>query len=283
MPDKDPASQQQNNATTATVDTAALGASIADGIAKNLAPILERSSAAPRSEPAAPPPAPVTLPEPSYEEITAAQEAGDFKTATKLMQQRERARDARNQSAFDQLRNQGASALSSMARQAAASLPHYTRFQKEIDEMIADFSSKQPGVMITPDHYKTAHDIIAGRHVDDFANERTEAALRKARETPPAPEPGNEDVDADGEKLPASVAEEFKGTPFIDQFKQKQRAVGGRSFEQEVQIMNRGIKAARLTDDKGRPKRDYTEKDYLKERREMAAIFEDNPHLGLDE
>ncbi len=282
MPDAPADSKPQNNNSVA-VDMAALGASIAEGISKNLAPILERQSEsrAPKPEPVATP-APVLLPEPSYEEITAAQEAGDFKTATKLMQQRERARDARNQSAFEALRNQGATALSSMARQAAAGLPHYTRFQREIDEMIADFTTKNPGVMITPDHYKTAHDIIMGRHVDDIAKERTEEALRKSRETPAAIEPGEGTGDT-GEKGPGSLAELYAGRPFLEQFNQKARAKRGLSMDEELRNMNRGIKAGQLLDDKGRPKRDYTQADYLKERAEMESRFAENPSCGLDE
>lgn len=282
MPEE--SSTSPENKSTVAVDTAALGASIADGIAKNLAPILERSSQpASRPGPEQSPPAPVILPEPSIDEITAAQEAGDYKLAGKLMRQREAARDARHEAAFAQLRNQGAGALSSMARENASKLPRYTKYQKEIDEMVADFQAKNPGVMITPDHYKTAHDIIVGRHADDLAREATEEALRRARDTKTAIEPGGDGDEAAGEKEPASVAEEFAGTPFLKQFQTKARAVGGRSLEQEVQIMNRGIKDARLKDDKGRPKRDYTEADYLKERREMAAIYEENPSMGLDE
>jgi hypothetical protein len=76
--------------------------------------------------------------------------------------------------------------------------------------------------------------------------------------------------------------EEFPGK-VRDAFEQKREAKGGWTAEAEVQALNRGIKAGRLLDDKGKPVRDYDEKTYLRERREMQRYAKENPHLGLDE
>ena len=78
---------------------------------------------------------------------------------------------------IDPLRDEGQRAIAGIIRQTAtATLPHYKKYAKEID----DYVDRLPtGQKLNPEVYKIAHDIVVGAHVDDIVKESIEAMKRQ--------------------------------------------------------------------------------------------------------
>ena len=101
------------------------------------------------------------------------------------------------------LENFGANALADLSKRAAiADMPHYKKFQTEIDGHMAKLP---PTLQGNPAAWKTAHDAVCGRHVGELIDEAVEAKLRQGREdgsliTPTASQKGK-----DEKKVPTLV------------------------------------------------------------------------------
>lgn len=81
---------------------------------------------------------------------------------------------------IDPLRTQGLGAISNLVTQnAAATLPFYKKFQKEIDEQVAQLT---PDQQINPLAIKLIHDAVVGANYSAVADEILERRTRQAAE-----------------------------------------------------------------------------------------------------
>lgn len=82
------------------------------------------------------------------------------------------------------LRRLGVDAIGDLTRAgAAAQMPYYTRWKKEIDGLLANLP---PAARLAPDAYRIAHDAIVGSHTAELIAEAKAQALR-APEPDPVP------------------------------------------------------------------------------------------------
>lgn len=81
----------------------------------------------------------------------------------------------------------GTNSLAALSKRAALTdMPYYKKYQKEIDGHMARLPAELQG---NPEAWKTAHDAVAGRHVEELLNERLEEKLRGQREEAQTPTP----------------------------------------------------------------------------------------------
>lgn len=175
-----------------------------------------------------------TLVRPTEEDVIEAVANGDKALAAKLMKQ-QRAYDAQeNQRALGNITAQGGAAIGSIAKTAAASLPMYKRYKKEIDDMVDGYVAANPGVIPTYDMYERAHSIVKGNHADELIAEAKEEAIRAAREPAPDLTPdGGRRAESHEEPEPKSLSEALAGD-WKSEFRTKQRGVGGRTDDEEL-------------------------------------------------
>jgi hypothetical protein len=164
------------------------------------------------------------------------------------------------------LSSQGGAAISSVARVAAEQNPIYKKYKKEIDAEMDKFRQFNPGVIVTPEHYSAATEIVRGRHVEEEVNERIEEQRRQQREQEDALLPENQHVEAKPEKEPTTLKEALD-VPDWSLFNEKTQAVGGRTPEEELRKM--GFRG-------GLP-------DFLNTRKQMKATQDEvGSGMGLD-
>lgn len=187
---------------------------------------------------------PVRQAAPSYEDVSDddiadAQIAGDKARLTALLRKRRQYDEGQRRAEIDRLAQAGGAAIGSVSAIAAERLPHYKgKYKKLIDEKVAAFRQNNPGVMVTPEHYKAAHDIVVGENIDEILASDREEVLRKAREPDPALEPtGVRGTIEVVEKEPENLSEVLAGD-WKREFRTKQRAVGGRSDDEELRKLN---------------------------------------------
>jgi hypothetical protein len=187
-------------------------------------------------------PAPVrteaTIADVSEEDILNAIESNDKPLAARLMRQQRQASEQRQARVIAGITAAGGAAFGSVSRMAADRLPYYHgKYKKLIDERVAQFQENNPGVMITPEHYEWAHNFVVGEHNAEIIAQDREEVIRKSREPDPAliPDGGRRYVD-DTPKEPTSLNELLAGD-WKGEFHRKQRAVGGRSDEEELKKM----------------------------------------------
>ena len=169
------------------------------------------------------------------EDILEAISAGDSAKAATLMRQQRRADEQKRNNEIARITSAGGAAFGSVSRMSADKLPYYTgKYKKLIDDKIAQFQENNPGVMITPEHYKAAHDIIVGENITDIQAADREEAIRKSREPDPAliPDGGRGGIETH-EQEPENL-EQILGGDWKKEFRVKQRAVGGRSDDEEL-------------------------------------------------
>ena len=123
----------------------------------------------------------------------------------KLMAVRRKADEERMNRRFAALENSGASSLSALSQQTITTMPHYRRFEKEINSVM---SGMAPAAKANPQSWKIAYDMVVGQHAEELASERAEAAMRQAQEdfqkNPPA-----STVQTPTQHKPAKVSEEL--------------------------------------------------------------------------
>lgn len=88
-------------------------------------------------------------------------------------------------------KQQGVAALAQNTKQAALMsgiMPHYKRFQKEID---AGLEKIPPEQRTSLEVYKGMHDLVVGQNTDSIIREQVEAAIRAAREKDNTSLPGS--------------------------------------------------------------------------------------------
>lgn len=128
-------------------------------------------------------------PEVPDEDIEAAMESGDYKTAMKLQrQQRDRDKlELKVQQA--QLETNGMNYIGALTRsQMRGSLKNFKAYEKEIDTVLATFD---PSIRSNPEVLRGVYDMVRGRHVED----ETAAAIEESKRQmnlDPAPEVGNQ-------------------------------------------------------------------------------------------
>lgn len=237
-------------------------------------------------------------PEVNDEDIIAAIEAGDRAKAATLLRQQRAASDARHEHRLNNVMGQGASVLTELSEQAIANDTDAQPYLKEIREEISKFQASNPGILATPNHWRAARDMVLGRHVKDIRESTREALIRRARENNVNLTPdgtiatGRENETHDPADEITQLAE--PGSRFDEFLRNKSRAHGGRSDDEEVRVM--AAKADRLGGDydeeasrtTGRPvfrRSKYPNgiKDFWRERQEMKRYVEENPTLKLDE
>lgn len=110
----------------------------------------------------------------SEQQYLEAVQAGDVETMTKYKRRQQ----------FETLRaiapslNLGLDSLSTIvATSAEATLPHYKRYKKEIDDYVKGMT---PEMRMNPIAYQIAHDTVVGRNVHTIVKEAVETALRSA-------------------------------------------------------------------------------------------------------
>lgn len=85
----------------------------------------------------------------------------------------------------DPLQATGFSSLAGLTKAAAMPLmPHYKKYQREIDDYIAKLPE---GSRLSPEVYKAVHDTVVGSHIEELLTAEREAAVRSAN----APKPEN--------------------------------------------------------------------------------------------
>ena len=91
----------------------------------------------------------------------------------------------------DPIRATGIGAISATTKQLALSmrddngqplLPHYKKYQKEIDDMVATLPAES---RLSPDVYVQAHALVVGKHIGEIIEETREATIRAANAPPP--------------------------------------------------------------------------------------------------
>jgi hypothetical protein len=202
------------------------------------------------------------------DDIANAIEAGDKALVSKLLKQQRAADRQRADQEIQRITSAGGAAFGSVSRMAADKLPYYSgKYKKLIDEKVEQFQANNPGVMVTPEHYKAAHDIVVGENISDIQAADREEAIRKSREPDPAllPSGGRVDIEPE-EREPENLAQVLAGD-WKKEFRVKQRAVGGRSDDEELRKF--GI-AGGL-------------KEFVGVRKQMEALEDEtNGSLGLD-
>src|ERR1019366_3019059 len=164
------------------------------------------------------------------EEILEAIEANDKPKAARLMRQQRAADSQRREQEIARITQVGGAAFGSVAKMAADRLPHYKgKFKKIIDEQIEKFHAANPGLMLTGEHYKAAHDLVVGENIDEILSGDREEVLRKAREPDPALIPdGGRGGSMEAPAKEATALKEVLAGDWNKEFRVKQRAVGGR-------------------------------------------------------
>lgn len=224
----EPTKPENNDQAIIDKITAGVTAGVSAAMPKVVESLKPASTPAPvRTEPA------VTLRRPTEEEIAQATIDGNKDLLAKLLRDQRAADLADQNRALGNITSQGGAAIGSIAKNAAANLPFYKRFKKEIDEMVDGYVAANPGVIPTYDMYERAHSIVKGNHTDELIDEAREEAIRKSREPAPDLTPEGRAAGAPEQREPKTLAEELAGD-WRQEFRAKQRGVGGRSDEEEL-------------------------------------------------
>jgi hypothetical protein len=194
--------------------------------------------------------------------------ANDTKEVTRLLKQQRAADRQRNEQEISRITQAGGAAIGSIAQLSADRLPYYSgKYKKLIDERMATFRDNNPGAILTPEHWKAAHDLVVGENISDIQAADREEAIRKSREPDPAliPSGGRSEIE-ETEKEPENLAQVLGGD-WKKEFRVKQRAVGGRSDDEELRKLqfNGGLK------------------EFVAVRKQMEVLEDEtNGSLGLD-
>lgn len=262
------------------LDEDKIGAAIAKGLS---AERREREEA----ERAAPPPPRISALPPiedvSDEEIEIAREAGDRAKVIALTRKQRLADQARYERSVDQRMSVGVQTLSELAEQSVSNDPFFKKYEREVRQKIGEFRAANPNALAGPDIWKAALDLVVGTHRLDIQRESREEAIRQARDPAPAAAAptGGRNIEAEPEE-PTTLDEEL-GTGFKKVFEIKQRSVRGRTHDEEVRLMDAVFREKMPIDPDTKKRRAPadTVADYLKERREMQKIAEEDPSFGL--
>lgn len=119
-------------------------------------------------------PAAETIEDVSDEEIEQALNAGTGATTFRKMVDSASRRIVRDH--IVPMKDQGTGAIAGLVKQLSTDkLPHYKKFQKEIDEYVEQLPPEQ---RMNPKAYEVAHQIVVGQHVDEIVAESLEAMKR---------------------------------------------------------------------------------------------------------
>jgi hypothetical protein len=271
MPDEKPndTAQSTQDEKLAGLVSASVTAGLKTALPELMKPFADQiSGGSIRREVQAPAPRAAQIAEVNEDDIANAIEAGDKALVSKLLKQQRAADRQRADQEIQRITSAGGAAFGSVSRMAADKLPYYSgKYKKLIDEKVEQFQANNPGVMVTPEHYKAAHDIVVGENISDIQAADREEAIRKSREPDPAliPSGGRGEVE-ETEKEPENLAQVLGGD-WKKEFRVKQRAVGGRSDDEELRKL--GIVGGL--------------KEFVGVRRQMEALEDEtNGSLGLD-
>ena len=133
------------------------------------------------------------------------------------------------QTEFAPVIRNGMHTMSEMSRQAAQQLPYYKKYEKEIKAAVRQMG---PNAGANPASWKTAHDYVAGLHINDIVAEQMEQAARQttakhAAETPPTSGRGQDP------KAPLSIKDAYGEEGYREL--QKMGQMRGLSADQVVQ------------------------------------------------
>lgn len=150
----------------------------------------------------------------SDDEIQAAIEAGDGKTATRLVSKRakaeaERMRRQMQRESIDPLLLHGMGSVAQLAWRAAKSeMPYYDKYKGEVDQMIA--ARLRPEDKLNPDNIVTAYNLVVAKHLPEIEREAAEKAIRQFRESGGVPRGGATGREAGAQQTP-TVADAIGG------------------------------------------------------------------------
>lgn len=268
----------------AAIDTDKLTSGIVNGIVKGLGEL--RAQDAPAPQPVYT--APAAIADVDDADIDAAIEAGDKAKANALRKQQRLAMQQKMEREVDARLAQGARAIGQLSEQSVATDPHFKKYEKEIRAEMDAFKRVNPNALVTSEHWNAALNLVRGRHANELEKEAAEAAIRQQRDASAAPVAAKAEIEPETEPEPTTLVEAF-GAGFQARFKEKQRAVGVRSEDEEVRQFDRWFRNKMPNnfqdrDDKGRPtkfKPVETVADYIKEARELEKIREEDPSFGL--
>lgn len=118
-------------------------------------------------------------PEPTIEDVTDEELEEALNQGTGAQKFRKMVNAAAARLAKDQiepLRAEGQQAIAGLVKQTATqNLPHYKKYQKEIDEYVDRLPANQ---RLNPEVYEIAHNIVVGKHVTEIVNESVESFKR---------------------------------------------------------------------------------------------------------
>lgn len=260
-----------------------IGKSIAEQMTKSLAEI--RREEQERSAASAPVQAPVQAPIDDVSDEQIEQAAAEGKGLAALLRKRELANRERWRREADASIAQGSEAISQLGIQVISAKQHFKKYEKEIRAQVEQLKRNYPGVLIQPAHWENAYTFVVGQHAEEIVAQTREEAIRAARDPAPAQAaPAGTRSAPEPEAEPATLSEAL-GRGFQDAFQMKQRKVGARSEDAEVQLLDRAYRAVMqkhcpaIAKDEKRYKKPVA--DYLQERKEMQQLAEEDPSLGL--
>lgn len=162
-------------------DLEVFGRSLVDGLREALTP-------APPAPPAAVLPADVP-----DEQIAAAVEQGNGQLAAQLMRRQAEAISARREAGLReevaQLRQQGSTSISALARRALESRPHWNTVKATVEAELTRIGKLDPAATANPEVLEYVYKAARGHHADEIEAKVRAEALRSAREPAPAPAP----------------------------------------------------------------------------------------------
>lgn len=121
---------------------------------------------------------------------------------------------------IDPLRGTGFNALGDLTKEVAiAKLPHYKKYQKEIDAIVDQLPAE---TKLSPQAYVMAHDAVVGRHHDELTAEAKEAWARSQTTPADAGTPGGTTGrDTGGGKGKLPTVEEMFGVDAAEALRSK--------------------------------------------------------------
>lgn len=288
MPDEvkvTPENKETPKPVTAAVDEEKLAAAIAKGLSADRAARDEALKADRTAPPVVTAPAPLPpIEDVSDDEIEAAREAGDKSRVRELTAKQRKAMQTRLERETDAKLAIGVAAINQLSEQVVANDPWFKKYEREVRGAMDEFRTRNPGVIVTAEHWKAALRLVKGDHTDEIQKETREETIRQQREASAPATPGSDRTPAGEpeEKEYKNLVEAF-GPGFEARFREKQRTVGTRTEDEEVRMMDRWFRNKMPVDPttKQKHKPIETAKDYIKEAQEMEKIAAEDPSLGL--
>lgn len=123
--------------------------------------------------------------------------------AAKIVAKRMKANEERMRRDFgqqvQQLQTTGLGAIAGLTKQQLASRPFYSRFKKEIDDMVSTLS---PEAQINAEALDAVYNLVVGKHVHELVEEGKQVTAAELAKTQDIPAAGTRFRDSKGNEIP---------------------------------------------------------------------------------